>query len=163
MAGTGSKGFIFDMIIAIILLLSLFIVVPIGSNMLGKLSSSLSDAGMNDTASNVTAVQSAVEGTMDAGMVIVFIALVLIVLSASAVVFSSPVFFIIGMIGMLVVTAFSMVVSNVGEQVANSPLSYTSFPMAQTLISNLPVFMAILMVMFIIIFYAKRKGNVYDV
>jgi len=161
------KGSILDLAFIVVLLFTIFLSVPLFTNMLGKIATeTASNTQLNETrfSQNITGLKGTVEGVIDASFVLLSGALILIVLTTSAVVFSSPIFFFMGLLLMFIVIVFSMGISNASETIASSgTISYAGYPLAQSIMTNLPLILSITGFVLIIIFFSKRKQGGYDV
>lgn len=162
------RGSILDLAFVVIILFGIYLTIPIMSQMMTELATGTARTPLNTTrfSENMTALKNTVDTTIDASFVIITFALILTVSMASAIVFSSPIFFMIGLFVLLIVIIFSMGISNASETIASSgAINYTAYPMSQLIMGNLPIILSIVGFALIVIYFAKRRQmrDTYDV
>ena len=156
------RGSLLQIFFIIVLVLGLYITIPIGTLFMDKVADSFTASGLTDVAGNVTSARAQVTEVTNTGFVFIFIGAGIAMLVGSAMVFSSPAMFILGLIVMIMGVLASFLASNMAQTIGASATvtaEYAQYPLMLQIMENLPYFGIGLMILMIIIFTAKQRGG----
>ena len=158
------RGSLLSIFFLMTLLLSLYIVVTLGSFTLGEISSGFDNANYSQIAKNITKAENTINTTMDGAFVLITIMAGIAIMAGAIVIMQSPIAFVVGLFVMVLGVFFAMLTSNMAEiwsaQAVFGTLFTNYFITTQMVFENLPVFMVTLFGLIMILFVAKRKGVV---
>jgi hypothetical protein len=157
------KGVLAEGIVIIIIIFVFVILTFLGLKMVNSFNE-YAGPTLGASSANATYVLNkgiGVYGIFDTVFVILIIGLVLTTGISMFFIRTHPVFFIISILGLGIVITFAVVISNAYEEViTNTDLhNETTFTVIPHVMNNLPVFIAVLIILLSVILYAKSRGG----